>query len=79
MAKKKMGAPLRLMESTGEPARDRIINLRRALNLSQAGLAEKLGTTRTTVASWEQGLSRPSGIAEKILTQLEKKKSAGGL
>jgi DNA-binding transcriptional regulator YiaG len=69
---KKMGAPLRFPEPTGDPARDRIINLRRRLGLSQAGLGERLGISDMAVSLWESGRTVPSGPALKLLEMLER-------
>lgn len=72
--KKKMGAPPRFPAPTGDPARDRIINLRRQLGLSQASLGELLGISNVAVSMWESGRTTPSGPALKLLERLEKKK-----
>jgi putative transcriptional regulator len=68
---KKMGAPLRFPDPTGDPVRDRIINLRRKLNLSQAALGELVGVHNVTVAGWETGKSHPSGPALKLIERME--------
>jgi DNA-binding transcriptional regulator YiaG len=75
--KKKMGAPLRFPEPTGDPARDRIIDLRRRLNLSQAALGARLGITESAVRAWETGLAAPSGPAAKLIEQLERRTGRG--
>jgi putative transcriptional regulator len=72
MTAKKMGAPLRFPEPTGDPARDRIIDLRRRLGLSQSGLGKRLGLTESAVRAWENGTRRPSGPVLKLLELLEK-------
>jgi transcriptional regulator with XRE-family HTH domain len=38
----------------------RIIQVRRQRNLSQANLAERLGVTRTAISHWETARSKPS-------------------
>ena len=73
MAGKKMGAPLRIPAPTGDPARDRVMALRKALGLSQAALAAELGLTAVAVQDWESGRRSPSGAAQKLLQMLEKK------
>ena len=40
--------------------RDRMRELRKALNLSQAGLAKKIGVSQSTVAGWEKSKSQPN-------------------
>lgn len=48
---------------------DRLRDIRNDNNFTQAGLAEKLGLTRSAVNSWEIGLSLPS---TQYLIQLSK-------
>jgi len=48
---------------------ERIKDLRKQLNLTQAELAENLGITRSSVNAWEQGISVPS---TKYLIELAK-------
>ena len=38
-----------------------IRNLRRAMDITQSELAEKMGVTRSTVAKWETGANIPRG------------------
>ena len=42
-----------------ETMRLNIISKRKDLGLTQLELAERLGSKKTTIASWEQGLSSP--------------------
>jgi DNA-binding transcriptional regulator YiaG len=49
----------------------RILRLRRDRNLTQAGLAELLNVSGKTVASWEQGVRKPTGAAARFLQLLE--------
>lgn len=42
-----------------ETIRLNIINKRKAMNLNQTELAKLVGLKKTTVASWEQGISSP--------------------
>lgn len=40
--------------------RDRLIKLRKELNLTQEELAKKIGYTRTAISAWEIGRNEPS-------------------
>lgn len=40
--------------------RDRLIRLRKELNLTQEELAQKIGYTRTAISAWEIGRNEPS-------------------
>ena len=40
--------------------RDRLIKLRKELNLTQEELAQKIGYTRTAISAWEIGRNEPS-------------------
>jgi len=42
--------------------------LRAHLRLSQAGLAQELGTRQQTVSEWETGQYRPRGASARLLT-----------
>lgn len=42
--------------------------LRRHLGLTQAGMAQELGTRQQTISEWETGLYRPRGLSERLLT-----------
>lgn len=55
---------------------EKIKELRLALGYTQAGLAEKLGTTATTINRWERGKSKPSPVWCRELEQLDKNNSA---
>ena len=52
---------------------ERIVRLRKSNNLSRAELANWLDVSPTTVRRWETGQSKPSGMANKLLTLVEKK------
>jgi DNA-binding transcriptional regulator YiaG len=41
--------------------------LRRHLNLTQARLAEELGTRQQTISEWENGMYRPRGASATLL------------
>jgi putative transcriptional regulator len=53
-----------------EPAQ--IKQLREANNVSQPVFARHLNTSESTVEKWETGAKRPSGIALKLLTVVQK-------
>jgi len=53
-----------------EPAR--IKQLREANNVSQPVFARYLNTSESTVEKWEAGTKRPSGMALKLLTVVQK-------
>jgi len=42
-------------------------SLRERLGLTQAGLAERLGTRQQTVSEWETGTSRPQRMSRRLL------------
>ena len=46
----------------------RVRGLRRHLGLSQAALAQELGTRQQTISEWETGLYQPRGLSEKLLS-----------
>lgn len=48
-----------------------IAKLRKALGLSQEGLAAACGVNRTAVCHWESGIRSPSGPSAKLLSQLQ--------
>jgi DNA-binding transcriptional regulator YiaG len=74
-----MAPPLRFPPPTGDPAKDRIIGLRRCLGLSQAALGRLVGVTGPAVSRWERGLSSPSDVALALLGQLERTHSRPSL
>lgn len=51
---------------------DRVKTLRRALGLTQAELAERLGVSHITVNRWENGQVVPSGLALQKIVHAEK-------
>jgi len=71
MTGEKTGAPLRFPPPTGNPASNRILNLKQKLGLSRAKLAEKLGVQEATVRGWERGRHQPSGPALILIQQIE--------
>ena len=48
--------------------RERVRALRRHLELTQAKLAEELGTRQQTISEWETGMYRPRGASAKLLS-----------
>ena len=50
-----------------------IKRIRIACHASQAVFAAFLGTGKTTVQQWEQGLKKPSGPAQRLLDLVERK------
>jgi DNA-binding transcriptional regulator YiaG len=46
----------------------RVRALRRHLGLTQAKLAEELGTRQQTISEWETGMYRPRGPSATLLT-----------
>ena len=49
---------------------EEIVRIRRALGLSQAGLALRIGVVKGTVSAWEQGRSRCRGPAALALAAM---------
>jgi putative transcriptional regulator len=52
---------------------DDIRRIRTANHVSQAVFAAMLGTGKTTVQQWEQGLKKPSGPAQRLLDLIDRK------
>lgn len=50
-----------------------IKRIRLANHVSQAVFAAILGTGKTTVQQWEQGLKKPSGPAQRLLDLIDRK------
>lgn len=48
-----------------------ILALRRALKLSQAEFAKRIGISLMTVSRWERGIRKPSPLALDALRRLE--------
>jgi len=48
--------------------KEEIKALRRHLNLTQAKLAEELGTRQQTISEWETGMYRPRGASATLLS-----------
>lgn len=58
--------PLKRMDSTD------VVKIRESLQASQAVFAVFLNVSVRTVQGWEQGISKPSGAALKLLTLAQK-------
>ena len=50
---------------------DQIRSIRDSLGLSQSVFASVLGTSKNTVAMWEQGKRHPSQMARRFLNEIE--------
>jgi DNA-binding transcriptional regulator YiaG len=48
--------------------REEVRALRQHLNLTQARLAEELGTRQQTISEWENGMYRPRGASATLLS-----------
>jgi len=49
-------------------SKEEIKALRQHLNLTQAKLAEELGTRQQTISEWETGMYRPRGASATLLS-----------
>jgi DNA-binding transcriptional regulator YiaG len=49
-------------------SKEEIQALRQHLNLTQARLAEELGTRQQTISEWEKGMYRPRGASATLLS-----------
>ena len=49
---------------------EKVQALRRHLGLSQAELADCLGTRQQTISEWERGAYRPRGISRSMLSRI---------
>ena len=47
--------------------KDEVRALRQHLNLTQARLAQQLGTRQQTISEWENGMYRPRGTSATLL------------
>jgi DNA-binding transcriptional regulator YiaG len=48
--------------------KDEVRALRQHLNLTQATLADELGTRQQTISEWENGMYRPRGASATLLS-----------
>ena len=48
--------------------KERILALRQHLGLTQAKLAEELGTRQQTISEWETGMYQPRGTSTTLLS-----------
>jgi len=51
-------------------SKEEIRALRRHLKLTQAKLAEELGTRQQTISEWEKGMYRPRGASATLLSMI---------
>jgi DNA-binding transcriptional regulator YiaG len=49
-------------------SKEEVRALRQHLNLTQARLAEELGTRQQTISEWENGMYRPRGASSTLLS-----------
>jgi DNA-binding transcriptional regulator YiaG len=49
-------------------SKEEVRALRQHLNLTQARLAEELGTRQQTISEWEKGIYRPRGASATLLS-----------
>ena len=49
-------------------SKEEVRALRQHLNLTQARLAEELGTRQQTISEWETGMYRPRGASATLLS-----------
>jgi DNA-binding transcriptional regulator YiaG len=49
-------------------SKEEVRALRQHLNLTQARLAEELGTRQQTISEWEKGMYRPRGASATLLS-----------
>ncbi|TET57466.1 MAG: helix-turn-helix domain-containing protein [Dehalococcoidia bacterium] len=49
-------------------SKEEVRSLRRHLRLTQAKLAEELGTRQQTISEWETGMYRPRGASATVLS-----------
>jgi len=67
------------MQLTHRPAASELVKeLRRRLDLSQEGLAQRMGTSFGTVNRWENGHSNPSPMALKLMEYVLKEMGDDG-
>ncbi len=61
------------LTETKELTPEDIKRIRMKNNVSQSVFAVLLGTGKTTVQHWEQGVKKPSGMAKKLLDLVDRK------
>jgi DNA-binding transcriptional regulator YiaG len=47
-----------------------VLALRKHLEMTQAEMAEKLGTRQQTISEWEKGMYQPRGASAKLLSMV---------
>ena len=63
------------MTTDGPQSGEEVAALRRALGLSQAEFARRLGVRQQTVSEWETGRYRPRGASLKMLGVLAEERA----
>ncbi len=58
----------RRKKKRGQWSKEEVRALRQHLNLTQARLAEELGTRQQTISEWEKGMYRPRGASVTLLS-----------
>jgi DNA-binding transcriptional regulator YiaG len=58
-------------------SKEEVRALRRHLNLTQARLAEELGTRQQTISEWETGMYRPRGASATLLSIIAERSGFG--
>jgi DNA-binding transcriptional regulator YiaG len=58
----------RRKEKRRQWSKEEVRALRQHLNLTQARLAEELGTRQQTISEWEKGMYRPRGASATLLS-----------
>ena len=53
--------------------KEKVIALRRQLGVTQAEMAEELGTRQQTISEWELGAYRPRGMSITLLDMVAEK------
>ena len=58
----------RRKKKRGQWSKEQVRALRQHLNLTQARLAEELGTRQQTISEWEKGMYHPRGASVTLLS-----------
>ena len=58
------------LSSSANAFRERLVNARRALGLSQQKMAERLGVDETTLQGWESGRHQPTGKSLDVFAKV---------
>ncbi len=60
------------IEPLAEYDNKKVKDIRLSCHLSQKAFAEVLGVSPKTIESWEHGTNRPSGVARRFLSLIER-------